>query len=101
MVVLMLTPLACRVISRIRRLNRSKTFGAMTRLSSGPGSKAEPEKLSLLWSCHCALRLIYLELEFVRDESRNALHHSLTGLLAAHVDVAVIGVAGIAVSAML
>jgi len=99
MVVLMLTPLACRVISRIRRLNRSKAFGATFNLWTG--GKAESEKLSLLWSCHCALRLIYLELEFVRDESRNALHHSLTGLLAAHVDVAVIGVAGVAVSAAL
>src|SRR5262252_4182939 len=63
--------------------------------------KAESEKLSLLRSCHCTLRLIDLELEFARDESCNALHHSLTGLRAAHVDVAVIGVAGVAVSAAL
>jgi hypothetical protein len=33
---LMLTPLALRVISRIRRLNRSRDFGAIVRLMSGP-----------------------------------------------------------------
>jgi hypothetical protein len=38
----MLTPLARRVISRIRRLNRSKAFGATTRLTSGPAVKLKP-----------------------------------------------------------
>src|SRR5262245_57564839 len=38
----MLTPFARRVISRIRRLNRSRAFGAMTRLTSGPAVKLNP-----------------------------------------------------------
>ena len=38
----MLTPFARRVISRIRCLNRSKTFGAITRLTSGPAVKLNP-----------------------------------------------------------
>src|SRR6516225_6858893 len=37
--------------------------------------KAESQKLPLLRSRHRTLRLIYLELEFLRDELRNALHH--------------------------
>src|ERR1035438_10318740 len=41
-VVSMLTPFARRVISRIRRLNRSKAFGAITRLTSGPAVKLNP-----------------------------------------------------------
>jgi hypothetical protein len=38
----MLMPLALRVISRIRRLNRSRTFGAIVRLTSGPAVKLNP-----------------------------------------------------------
>ena len=38
------TPFARRAISRIRRLNRSKAFGAMTRLTSGPAVKLNPER---------------------------------------------------------
>ena len=41
-VVLMLTPLALRVISRIRCLNRSSDFGAIVRLISGPVVKLNP-----------------------------------------------------------
>src|SRR5437868_5329679 len=41
-VVVMLTPLALRVISRIRRLNRSRDFGAIMRLMSGPAVKPNP-----------------------------------------------------------
>src|ERR1035438_10217530 len=63
--------------------------------------KAEPEKLPLLRSRHCALRLIDLEFELVRDESRNAFHHPLTRPLAAHVDIAIIGVAQVTVAASL
>jgi hypothetical protein len=37
----MLTPLARRVFSRIRRLNRSKAFGAIMRLISGPVAQAQ------------------------------------------------------------
>src|SRR5437879_12485881 len=41
--------------------------------------EAESEKLSVPRSSHGALRLIHLELEAVRNEVRNALHHSLSG----------------------
>jgi hypothetical protein len=41
-VVFMLTPLALRVISRIRCLNRSRDFGAIVRLMSGPAEKLNP-----------------------------------------------------------
>src|SRR5215467_9582267 len=59
----MLTPFARRVISRTRCLNRSRAFGAMTRLTSGPAVKLNPRKLPLLRSRHRTLRLIYLELD--------------------------------------
>src|SRR5215469_8155580 len=96
----MLTPWARRVVSRIRCLNRSRAFGAMMRLTSGPALKLNPRNFR---SCgrHRALRFVYLELEFMCDETRNALHHSLTGTLAAHVDVAIIRVAGLAVATTL
>src|SRR5437773_5054909 len=64
-------------------------------------AKAEPEKLPLLRSRHCTLRFVYLELELPRDEARDALHHPLTGPLAAHVYVAIICVAQVTVSASL
>src|SRR5207253_4352057 len=44
-VVSMLTPLARRVISRTRRLNRSRALGAMARLTSGPAVKLNPRNL--------------------------------------------------------
>src|ERR1022692_3429803 len=56
-------------------------------------SKAEPEKLPFLRSCHRTLPLIYLEFELLRDESRNAFHHPLPRPLAAHVDITVVRVA--------
>src|SRR5580692_716030 len=56
------------------------------------GRKAEPEKLSLLRSCHRTLRLIHLELELLRDELRNPLHHPLPRPFAAYVDIAVVRV---------
>jgi hypothetical protein len=37
------------------------------------GGKAESKKLPFLRSCHRTLRLIHLELELLRDESREAL----------------------------
>src|SRR5664279_821687 len=40
--------------------------------------KTKPEELSLLRSRHRALRLIYLELEPLSDEARNAQHHPLS-----------------------
>ena len=51
--------------------------------------EAKSEKLSLPRSSHGALRLIHLELEAVRNEVRNALHHSLSRSCAAHVNVTV------------
>src|SRR5260370_37649216 len=41
-VVFMLPPLALRVVSRIRCLNRSSDFGAIVRLMSGPAVKLNP-----------------------------------------------------------
>jgi len=52
--------------------------------------ETESEKLPLPRSSHGALRLVYLEFESMRDEARNALHHSLARSFAADVDVAVI-----------
>src|SRR5215472_14780423 len=54
--------------------------------------KAESEKLPLLRSRHRTLRLVYLELEPLRDELRDALHHPLPRPLAANVDVTVVRV---------
>ena len=49
--------------------------------------EAEPEELPLPRAGHSAFRLIHLELESVRDEARNTLHHSLPRSFAAHVDM--------------
>ena len=67
-------------------------LGRYDTLDLWAGAKAEPEKLSFLWSRHRTLRLIYLELEPLRDKSRDALHHPLTCPFAANVDVAVVRV---------
>ena len=53
----MLTPLALRVMSRIRCLNRSSDFGDVR-----TSRKAEPEKLSFLRSCHALLASFTLSL---------------------------------------
>jgi hypothetical protein len=97
----MLTPLALRVISRIRCLNRSSDFGAIVPLDVRTSRKAEPEELPFLRPCHRTLRLIYLELELLCDEARDALHHPLTRAFAANVNVTVVRIANKAVSAML
>src|SRR5277367_2741351 len=65
------------------------------------GRKAEPEEPSFLRSCHRTLGLIYLELEFLFDEARDALHHPLTRAFAANVNVTVVRVADKAMSAAL
>src|SRR5437773_1955716 len=96
-VVSMLTPFARRVISRIRCLNRSKALGAITRLTSGPAVKLNPRN-SFLRSRHRTLRLIHLELEFLRDELRDALHHPLPRLLATNVDITVVRIAYVAMT---
>jgi len=51
--------------------------------------EAESKELPLPRSGHGAFRLIDLELETVRDEARNALHHSLSRSFAVDVDVTV------------
>src|SRR5262249_2010518 len=56
-------------------------------------AKTESEKLPLLRSRYRTLRLIDLKSELLRDESRNAVHHSLTRPFAPNVDVAIVGVA--------
>src|SRR5438105_6136031 len=58
-VVSMLTPLARRVVSRIRCLNRAKAFGAMARLTSGPAVKLNPRNFR---SCGRATALPLLQL---------------------------------------
>src|SRR5207245_6845051 len=60
--------------------------------------EAEPEELPFLRSCHRALRLVYLELELLCDEARDAPHHPLTRSFAADVNVTVVRVSNEAVS---
>ena len=62
-VVLMLTPLAFRVISRIRRLNRSSDFGAIVRLMSGPAVKLNPRNFRSCGRATALFASFYLELE--------------------------------------
>src|SRR6516165_8942811 len=63
--------------------------------------KAESEELPLLRSGHRTLGLVHFELELLRDELRDALHHSLTGSLTPHVDIAIICVTNMAMSTAL
>ena len=63
--------------------------------------KAESEELPLLWFRHRTLGLVHFEFELLRDEFRDALHHSLTGSLASHVDIAIICVTDKAMSTAL
>src|SRR5262249_36977175 len=53
----------------------------LTRLTSGPGVKPNPRNNPLLRSRYRTLRFIDLEFELLRNESRDAFHHSLTGSL--------------------
>src|SRR6185437_1379585 len=75
-----------------------QSFGRNRALDLRTVGKAESEKLSFLRSRYRALGLIHLEFELLRDESRDAFHHSLTRAFAANVDVAVVRVANIAMS---
>src|SRR3989442_13592955 len=75
-----------------------QSFGCNRALDLRTVGKAESEKLPFLRSRYCALRLIRLKFELLRDESRDAFHHPLTRALAAKVDVAVVRVANIAMS---
>src|SRR5206468_6164932 len=97
----MLTPLALRVISRIRRLNRSRDFWRDRALDVRTSREAEPEKLPFLRSCHRTLRLVYLELELLCYEARDALHHPLTRAFAANIDVTVVRITNEAVPPVL
>src|SRR5205823_7461365 len=79
----------------IQGLRRNGAFDLRT------GCEAEPEKLPLLRSCHRTLRLIHLELELLRDELRNALHHPLPRSLAANVDITVVRISNEAMASAL
>src|SRR6202171_5731989 len=70
-------------------------------LDAWPSREAEPEELPFLRSCHRTLRLIYLELELLCDEARDALHHPVTPAFAANVDVTVVRITNKAVSPVL
>ncbi len=58
----------------------------------GTVGETESEKLPLLRSRHRALLVVYLELEPLRDESRDAVHHPLTRPFATNVNVAIVRV---------
>jgi hypothetical protein len=60
----MLTPLALRVISRIRRLNRSRDFGAIVRLKSGPAEKLNPRNFRSCGRATALLASFTLSLSF-------------------------------------
>src|SRR5438105_15282064 len=55
-----------------------QSFGRNRALDLRTVGKAESEKLPFLRSRDRALGLIHLECELLRDESRDAFHHSLT-----------------------
>src|ERR1700674_2278517 len=78
-----------------QRFRRNRALDVRT------GRKAEPEELAFLRSCHRTLRLIYLELELLCDEARDALHHPLTRAFAANVNVTVVRIANKTMSAAL
>src|ERR1700737_906121 len=78
-----------------QRFRRDRALDAWT------SREAEPEELSFLRSCHRTLGLVYLELELLFDEARDALHHPLTRALAANVDVTIVRIANKAVSPVL
>src|SRR5260370_36689018 len=98
-VVSMLTPFARRVISPDSPLKTGQGLRRDCALDLWSVCKAESEELPLLRSRHRTLCLVHFELELLRDESRDALHHPLTCPLASYVDVAIIGVTNVAVSA--
>src|SRR5256884_7002764 len=79
----------------VQRFRRNRALDVRT------SRKAEPEELPFLRSCHRTLRLIYLELELLCDEARDALHHPLTRAFAANVNVTVVRIANKAMSAAL
>src|ERR1700677_2030289 len=60
----MLTPLALRVVSRIRCLNRSSDFGAIVRLMSGPAVKLNPRNFRSCGRATALLASFTLSLRF-------------------------------------
>src|SRR6266540_4951848 len=80
------------LLEPFQRFRRNRALDVRT------SRKAEPEELPFLRSCHRTLRLIYLELELLCDEARDALHHPLTRAFAANVNVTVVRIANKAVS---
>ena len=98
---LMLTPLALTRDLPDSSLEPFQSLRRYNALDLRPGVEAESEKLPLLRSRHRTLRLIHLELELLRDESRDALHHPLTRPLAANVDITVIRISNEAMSTAL
>src|SRR5258708_8215482 len=80
------------LLEPVQRFRRNRALDVRT------SRKAEPEELPFLRSCHRTLRLIYLELELLCDEARDAFHHPLTRAFAADVDVAVVRITNKAVS---
>src|ERR1700681_1702408 len=83
------------LLEPFQRFRRNRALDVRT------SRKAEPEKLPFLRSCHRALCLVYLELELLCDEARDALHHSLTRAFAANVNVTVVCIPNEAVSSAL
>src|ERR1700704_2558269 len=83
------------LLEPVQRFRRDRALDVRT------SRKAEPEELPFLRSCHRTLRLIYLKLELLREEARDALHHPLTRAFAANVNVTVVRIANITVSPVL
>src|SRR6266705_17670 len=83
------------LLEPFQRFRRDRAPGVWT------GRKAEPKELAFLRSCHRTLRLIYLELELLCDEARDAPHHPLTRAFAANVNVTVVCIANKPVSPVL
>src|SRR2546430_10532885 len=83
------------LLEPFQRFRRNRALGVRT------SREAEPEKLPFLRSCHRTLRLIYLELDLLCDEARDALHHPLARAFAANIDVTVVCIANKAVSTVL
>src|SRR5262249_30824387 len=72
------------LLEPLQRFRRNRALDVRT------GRKAEAEELPFLRSCHRTLCLIYLELELMCDEARDALHHPLTRAFTANIDVAIV-----------
>ena len=60
----MLTPLALRVMSRIRCLNRSSDFGAIVRLMSGAAVKLNPRNFRYCGRATALFASLTLSLSF-------------------------------------